>query len=109
MPIGSAGGDLTEIEMVDIYTDSRSQNLKILGDWGLSGNCTMPDNQHACYFITTRVTIAAQAQAPNGGEDSDKGVNLANIRKTWSVNLDAKGITGRRAHMRWSNSGKVLC
>jgi len=69
----------------------------------------MPDNQHACCFITTRVTIAAQAQAPNGREDSDKGVNLANIRKTWSVNIDAKGITGRRAHMRWSNSGKVLC
>jgi len=28
MPIGSAGGDLTEIEMVDIYTDSRSQTSK---------------------------------------------------------------------------------
>jgi hypothetical protein len=36
-------------------------------------------------------------------------VNLANIRKTWPVNPDAKGFTGRRAHMRWSNSGKVLC
>jgi hypothetical protein len=69
----------------------------------------MPDSQHACCFITTRVTIAAQAQAPNGWEDSDKGGNLAIIRKTWSVNLDAKGITGRSAHMRWSNSGIVLC
>jgi len=97
MPIGSGGGDLTEIEMVGFYTASRRQNLKILGDWGLSGNCTMPDSQHACCFITTRVTLAAQAQAPNGGEDSDKGGNLANIRKTWSVNPDAKGFTGRRA------------
>jgi hypothetical protein len=37
------------------------------------------------------------------------GVNIANIRKTWSVNPDAVGFTGRRAHMRWSNSGNVLC
>jgi len=72
MPIGSGGGDLTGIEMVGFNTDSRSQNLKILGDWGLSGNSTMPDSQHACCFITTRVTLAAQAQAPNGGEDSHK-------------------------------------
>lgn len=69
MPIGSGGDDLTGIEMVGFYTDSRSQNLKILGDWGLSGNCTMVDSQHACCFIITRVTLAAQAQAPNGGED----------------------------------------
>jgi hypothetical protein len=37
------------------------------------------------------------------------GVNLANIRKHWSLNPDTVGFTGRRAQMRWSNSGKVLC
>jgi len=36
-------------------------------------------------------------------------LNLVNIRKTWSVNPDAVGFLGRRAHMRWSICGKVLC
>jgi hypothetical protein len=44
--------------------------------------------------------MRVRIQKPWNTAGKDEGVNLANIRKTWSVNPDAVGFTGRRAHMR---------
>jgi hypothetical protein len=56
-----------------------------------------------------QVDMRVRIQKPLNKASKDEEVNLANTTTTWSVNRDAVGFTRRRAHMRWSNFGKVLC